>query len=192
MTIQIKRGLLGDRSLTLALVGKTADGSSSTDQYMRVDSISVVYGSDPDTINILDNYLTTTSGTSMYQLHAVHYSEFSDNDGNAFPDSQSVVDYIQDIKNAVDNYYANIPRVSAGSTTQFTIPVNTDFTSKVEFDNAINYYWDESDFQAGVNVSSYDNRILYGNISTPALYEYTLTVQTVAGISSVVVALNVV
>lgn len=192
MTIQINRGLLGDRSLIVSLVGSTADGTSSVDQWVRVDSLSVTYGVDPDAINIIDNNLTTTENTTMYYLQEVHYSEWLDSDGNTFPDSQSVVNYIQNIINNANDYYNIVPRLSVGSTTEFTIPVNTNFSSKVEFDNAVNYFWERSDFQGSVDVSRFDNRVITGIISTAALYEYTLNVQTITGISSVSVYLNVV
>lgn len=192
MTIQIKRGLLGDRSLIISLAGSTADDTSSVDQWVRIDSLSVTYGVDPDTINIIDDNLTTTENTTMYYLHGVHYSEWLDTVGNTFPDSQSVVNYIQNIINNAKEYYNIVPRLSVGSTTEFNIPVNTNFSSKVEFDNAINYFWERSDFQGSVEVSRFDPRVITGIITTPALYEYTLNVQTVAGISSVPVYLNVV
>lgn len=192
MTIQIKRGLLGDRSLIISLAGSTADGTSSVDQWVRIDSLSVTYGVDPDTINVVDDNLTTTENTTMYYLHGVHYSEWLDTDGNTFPDSQSVVNYIQNIINSANEYYNIVPRLSVGSTTEFNIPVNTNFSSKVEFDNAINYFWERSDFQGSVDVSRFDNRVITGIITTPALYEYTLNVQTITGISSVSVYLNVV
>ncbi len=192
MTIQIRRGLLKDRSLIVYLVGVTSDGSSAVDQSVRVNSITVSYGVDPDTINIIDDSLTLTGGTTMYILHGIHFSEWLDDDGNTFPDSQSVVNYIQNIKNSTSDYYSNVPRISIGSTTEFNIPVSTNFSSKVEFDNAINYFWTESDFQPTVEVSQYDHRIIKGIIDTPALYEYTLYVQTVSGIASVPVYLNVV
>lgn len=191
MPIQIGRGPLGARSLTITFVGVTTDSDYPTSPSHSIGNISAVTGVDPDTVSIVDIPNNQTYPYQVNVLNDVHYSDWVGVDGESFANSGEVVSYIEGLKTEVEGYYST-PRLSVGSTTTLDIDVNVPFSHKIQFDNAINYFWNESDFHSTVAVSRYDKRVIAGVITTAASYQYNLEVQTIVGITSVPVTLNVV
>lgn len=190
MPIQIGRGPLGERSLGITFVGVTTDSQYPTTPAHSIGNISAVPGT-ANAVSIVDIPNNTTYPYQVNVLSNVHYSEWIGAGGESFANAGEVISYIQGLKSEIEGYYST-PRVSVGSTTELDIDVNVPFSHKIQFDNAINYFWNESDFHSTVAVSRYDKRVIAGVITTAALYEYNLEVQTIVGITTVPIALNVV
>lgn len=84
----------------------------------------------PNTINVINTAATLGDEPDRYELFQIKYTQFSDEDGNAFANPQAVVDYI----NAAGNVFAgqDIPQYS--NTIEFNnVPeVTIDYSDETE------------------------------------------------------------
>jgi hypothetical protein len=186
MTIQITRGILGDLSPYIFFTGRASDNTSSANVKNNIDSITVDYNTDDtDYIDIIDDIMTINNNHPTYEVYKVHYSEWLDADGNSFGDAAAVVDYINDEIAASastitgENSLAQ-PRI--GGQNFILASLNAPFTYDATHINGIGYYWDESSFPTGVEVSRYDRRKLNGTISQVGTYIIDLEISNRNGI----------
>ena len=186
MTIQITRGILGELSPYIFFTGRSSDNSSSANVKNNIDSISVDYNTeDIDYIDIIDNTMTINNNHITYEIYKVHYSEWLDADGNFFGDADAVVDYINSeisttLSSIVSENSLAQPRI--GNQNSILASVNSPFTYDATHLNGIGYYWDESSFPTGVEVSRYDRRKLYGTITQIGTYNINLEISNRNGI----------
>ncbi len=67
---------------------------SSNPTYWNACLSGEVDSSLPDTVNVVNDIITATSGIKQYEFFQVPFTEFSDRDGNSFADAQECADYI--------------------------------------------------------------------------------------------------
>ena len=195
MTIQITRGILGDLSPYIFFTGRASDNTSSANVKNNIDSITVDYNTDDtDYIDIIDDIMTINNNHTTYEVYKVHYSEWLDADGNFFGDAAAVVDYINDEIAASassitsENSLAQ-PRI--GGQNFILASLNAPFTYDATHINGIGYYWDESSFPTGVEVSRYDRRKLNGTIGQVGIYNINLEISNRNGILPASVTIQV-
>lgn len=56
---------------------------------------------DPDTINVINDVITSETGELQYEFYRIPYTEFVDADGNGFADAQAAADYITEKANVI-------------------------------------------------------------------------------------------
>ena len=170
MTINIRRGLLGEQSPAIAFVGLTSDKISSASYLKNVDTITAEIG-DGDTVNIIDEALSLNNGGGKtYELFGAHYSEFRDVDGAPFSDPVGVVSYISDLKVGIITavYLQGSLPLPSNDTVNATVGVQ--FSYDATKTRGVSYFWDESTFPNGVDVSRYDRRKISGIITQTGSY----------------------
>lgn len=186
MTIQITRGILGDLSPYIFLTGRDSNNTSAANIKNNIDSISVGYNlDDSDYIDIIDNNMTINNINTTYELYKIHYSEWLDADGNSFGDADAVVDYINaEISTSTSSITSenSLAQPRIGNQNSILASVNSPFTYDATHINGIGYYWDQSSFPAGLEVSRYDRRKLNGTISQVGTYTINLEVSNRNGI----------
>ncbi len=186
MTIKIHRGILGELSPLIYFTGRASDGTSSASGSIEIDQLTVSYNSeDPESIDIIDDRLSISNGNIAYEIYNVHYSEWLDSDELGFGDADSLVDYINaeiaTVTTSItdDNSLAQ-PRI--GNQNSILASANLPFTYDATYNNGIGYYWDESTFPTGVEVSRYDRRKIGGTISQVGTYVINLEIANKNGI----------
>ena len=195
MTIQITRGILGELSPYIFFTGKTSDNTSSANVKNNIDSITVDYNTyDSDYIDVIDDTMTINNNHITYEIYNVHYSEWLDADGNSFGDADSVIDYINaemtsSTANIVSENSLAQPRI--GNQNSILASVNSPFTYDATHINGIGYYWDESSFPTGLEVSRYDRRKLNGSISQVGTYIINFEISNRNGILPSTVTIQV-
>ncbi len=195
MTIQITRGILGELSPYIFFTGRASDNTSSANVKNNIDSITIDYNTDDaDYIDIIDDIMTINNNHTTYEVYKVHYSEWLDADGNSFGDAAAVVDYVNDDIAAsafsiTSEHSLAQPRI--GGQNFILASPNAPFTYDATHINGIGYYWDESSFPTGVEVSRYDRRKLNGTISQVGLYTINLEVSNLKGILPVSITIQV-
>ena len=137
-------------------------------------------------ISILNENLSVGSGVSIFLMRDIPYTRFMDSDGVDFANVGAAVSYIND----ASSVGATRLRSNINSLT-FNVTSGQSFEYNALFQRASSYYWDESSFPAGVQVSSADNRKLYGTISSTGTYYISLEVANYFGLSSETVTLIV-
>ena len=196
MPIQIKRGIFGDSSPYIFFTGSTNDGDSPATQKNYILDIAVGINSiDPNSIDIIDNPLTVSAGTTIYNFQQYHYNNFIDENGNAFASALDLENYIN---NQIADSLSNLQRLQEypnchHHTTTHTTPVGVAFTySATNYHNGIGFFWDESSFPPGVEVSRFDRRKISGIITQTGSYDILFDVVNQNGISSTSVEIIVV
>ena len=186
MTIRIHRGLLGELSPFILFTGRASDGTTSSSGKIQIDQVTVLYNTDDaDYIDIIDDRLSISNNHTTYDIYKVHYSDWVDGDGNAFGDADAVVGHIlagiSTITSSIneDNSLAQ-PRI--GNQNTILTSANSPFIYDATFVNGIGYYWDESTFPTGVEVSRYDRRKIGGTISQVGTYIINLEIANKNGI----------
>ena len=71
----------------------TFEGSSNP-VYWNACLSGEVDSTTPDTINVINDIITAQTGETEYEYFRVPFTEFADEDGNAFIDAQTAADYI--------------------------------------------------------------------------------------------------
>ena len=74
---------------------------SSNPTYWNACLSGEVDSSLPDTVNVVNDIITATSGIKQYEFFQVPFTEFSDRDGNSFADAQECADYITTNANVI-------------------------------------------------------------------------------------------
>ena len=191
MTIQIVRGMRGSQSASIAFVGLSSNKISSAKYMHEANAITASVGSN-DTVDIVDDQLSLNNGgTSTYDLHGVHYSEYRDLDGNTFSSAVGVVSYIEDLQ--VGIHTALYLRRSLPHT---HVPQPVNATGNVQFSydatktRGVSYFWDESTFPNGVTVSSYDQRKISGIITQTG--SYNIVYEVANGLGTVQTSVNII
>lgn len=139
-----------------------------------------------DNISILNENLTVGSGVSIFLMRDVPYTRFMDSDGVDFANVGAAVSYINDASSVGTERL----RKTINSLT-YNITAGQSFEYNALFTRASSYYWDETSFPAGVQVSAADNRKLYGTISSTGSYYISLEVANYFGIKEETVTLVV-
>ena len=137
-------------------------------------------------ISILNENLTVGSGVSIFLMKDIPYTRFMDSDGFDFANVGAAVSYINDASSVGTERL----RETINSLT-YNVDVSQSFEYNALFHRASSYYWDESSFPAGVQVSAADNRKLYGTISSTGTYDIGLEVANYFGIKDETVTLIV-
>ena len=195
MTIQITRGVLGDLSPYIFFEGRSSDNTSSANIKNNIDSITVDYNSDDsDYIDIIDNSMTINNNHTTYELYKVHYSDWLDMDGNSFGDADAVYNYISaEIASGISNIASGAslaqPRIAGQNF--ILASLNSPFTYDATHINGIGYYWDESSFPTGVEVSRFDRRKLTGTITQIGTYNINFEISNRNGIVPSTVTIQV-
>jgi len=186
MAIKIHRGMLGSHSPFILFTGMSSDGTSSANGKIGVDEITVLSNiSNADHIDIIDDRLTISNNHITYDIYNVHYSEWVDSDGNSFGDADAVIDYIQEEIDTIIttvNQDISLAQPRIGNQNNILVSVNSSFTYDASYINGIGYYWDESTFPTGVEVSRYDRRKIGGTISQVGTYVIGLEIANKNGI----------
>tara|TARA_B100001059_G_C17836333_1_gene588404 strand:+ start:3631 stop:4221 length:591 start_codon:yes stop_codon:yes gene_type:complete len=186
MTIKIHRGILGELSPLIYFTGRSSDGTSSSNGAIEIDQFTISYNSeDPEAIDIIDNRLTITNEATTYDVYNVHYSEWVDSDEFTFGDADAVVEYIlAEIASVTSNITGDnsLPQPRIGGQNNILVSANSPFIYDATFNKGIGYYWDESTFPAGVEVSRYDRRKIGGTISQVGTYVINLEIANKTGI----------
>lgn len=192
MTIDIRRGPLGARSTSIAFAGVSSEGSSSVNVINNITNIEARVSADPTKVDIVDlNATENNGGVTTLELTSVHYTDWRDADNNTFANAGDVVNHIVDLKDQFIKL--NTQRtVSAGSSTTVSFASNTPFEYKAQFDNGLDYYWNENDFHSTVTVSNFDHRKISGIVTIAGTYVYNLEVRIPVGIVTVPITLDVV
>lgn len=168
MTIRIRKGLLGNESPAIAFIGITSEETSSASRLLEADSITPEV--DGDNVNLIDDWLSENNGDTTYDFFGIHYNEFLDLDDNTFSSAVGVASYINDIKVGVVTamYIRRSTPLVANDTINTT--VGAAFTYNASLIGAVSYYWDETTFPNGVDVSRYDRRKISGIITQAGTY----------------------
>jgi len=74
---------------------------SSNPTYWNACLSGEVDSTDVNTVNVINDIITSQTGTTQYEFYRVPYTEFVDADGNAFADAQAAADYITEKANVV-------------------------------------------------------------------------------------------
>ena len=74
---------------------------SSNPTYWNACLSGEVDSTDPNTINVVNDIITSQTGTTQYEFFRVPYTEFVDAEGNGFADAQTTADYITQKANVV-------------------------------------------------------------------------------------------
>ena len=139
-----------------------------------------------DSISILNENLSVGSGVSIFLLKDIPYTRFMDSDGVHFANVGAAVSYINDASSVgTERLRTNINSLT------FNVTSGQSFEYNALFQRASSYYWDETSFPAGVQVSVADNRKLYGTISSTGTYYISLEVSNYFGVTSETVTLVV-
>ena len=192
MTIQIRRGPLGDQAVSIAFVGVSSEGSSSVHVVNNINNILAQVSADPFKVDIIDlNGTENNGGVTTLELFGVHYTDWRDSEGNTFGNAGDVLNHITELKN---NFVRlnTVRVVSAGSSTTVSFATSTPFEYTALFDNTLEHYWNENDFHSTVSVSTFDNRKISGIVTVPGTYVYNLTTRVPVGIVTVAITLDVV
>ena len=131
-------------------------------------------------VNIKNVPLSETNGYDTYEIANSHYSEWRDNDGNSFASALEVVNYI--------NEYAGIatqvlPAPIVGLITTVTVNQEMD-PFYATHDRSGGYFWDPTTFPPGVEVASYDARVLTGTPTATGTFFPSVTVANFYGITT--------
>jgi len=107
---------------------------SSNPTYWNACLSGEVDSTDSNTVNVINDIITSQTGTTQYEFYRVPYTEFVDADGNGFADAQATADYITE--------KANVVGLGGGGTdlTDETVCFKLDDTStSVMLDNGYSY-----------------------------------------------------
>ena len=74
---------------------------SSNPTYWNACLSGEVDSTDVNTVNVINDIITSQTGTTQYEFYRVPYTEFVDSDGNGFANPQDVADYITEKANVV-------------------------------------------------------------------------------------------
>ena len=74
---------------------------SSNPTYWNACLSGEVDSTDSNTVNVVNDIITSQTGTTQYEFFRVPYTEFVDSEGNGFADAQTVADYITEKANVV-------------------------------------------------------------------------------------------
>ena len=187
MAIKIRRGLYGDTSPYIFFTGSSSDGNTAAS--VRNYIITVTAQLDPansDNVQVKDLYLSEGNGYDTFEVQSTPYTEWVDHEDNTFASATEVVDYINlSISQGVDQVDDLIatPRVGSGSNL-YGVGVNNLFTVDGSIDLGVSYYWDETTFPNGVEVSRYDRRKITGIITEVGTYTVAYEVVNPNGITT--------
>ena len=107
---------------------------SSNPTYWNACLSGEVDSTDSNTVNVVNDIITSQTGTTQYEFFRVPYTEFTDAEGNGFADAQTTADYITE--------KANVVGLGGGGTdlTDETVCFKLDDTStSVMLDNGYSY-----------------------------------------------------
>ncbi len=187
MAIKIRRGLYGDTSPYIFFTGSSSNGNTAAS--VRNYIITVTAQLDPansDNVQVKDLYLSEGNGYDTFEVQSTPYTEWVDHEDNPFASAVEVVDYINlSISQGVDQVddLTATPRVGAGSSS-YGVIVNNLFTLDAALDLGVSYFWDETTFPNGVEVSRYDRRKVSGIITEAGTYTLAYEVINLNGITS--------
>ena len=74
---------------------------SSNPTYWNACLSGEVDSTDSNTVNVVNDIITSQTGTTQYEFYRVPYTEFVDSEGNGFADAQATADYITEKANVV-------------------------------------------------------------------------------------------
>lgn len=74
---------------------------SSNPTYWNACLSGEVDSTDTNTVNVINDIITSETGVTQYEFFRVPYTDFVDRDGNGFADPQTAADYITDNANVV-------------------------------------------------------------------------------------------
>jgi len=194
MAIRIRKGPSNGTSPFISFLGITADGATCASQYNLVTNIGPQLNPiDPTAIDIVNLELTSQrGGISVYELEAVSFDEWRDEDNLPFASANDVIAYINDIINTTVDKINKITSSPVGVATVTTWVANDIINYQFKIDGAISYYWNESTFPPGLSVSIFDNRIITGAVAATGTYSLECEIANNAGITTDIVTLEVV
>ena len=191
MAIKITSGPAGSGSPTIIFLGAASNGNGSVNISNVANRITArINTTDADYVEVVDDFLTFSNGTEMLDIQPTHYSEWVDEDDNTFQNSGDIIGYIDGFK-LTAAYHATYVRTLQvlpnchHNTSTVDVTVGTAFTfSASNYHNGIGFFWDESSFPNGVEVSRYDRRVISGIITQAGSYDIDLDVVNQSGITS--------
>jgi len=194
MAIRIRKGPSNGSSPFISFLGITADGVTCSSQYNLVTNIDPQLNSnDPTAVDIINLELTSQQGgIPVYELEAVSFDEWRDEDNLPFASANDVLAYINDIINTTVDKINKITSSPVGVATVTTWVANDNINYQFKIDGGVSYYWNESTFPAGLSVSIFDNRIITGSVAAVGTYPLECEVANNVGITTDIVTLEVV
>ena len=183
MTIKISFGLRGENSPFIAFLGISSIGQSSPSNLVSVNGINAgTTGS--NLVNVENTFETDRSDTTFYELFNVHYSNFIDDNNEAFNDASEVADYINDKAELLaGNTSLRFSRLNVGVTT-IAVSSGVAFTHSITDAGLLSIFWDRDTFPSGVAVSPFDRRKVTGTISSVGDYYLSYDKANAVGITT--------
>jgi len=194
MTIRISKGPTNGSSPYISFLGVTADGTSCSSQYNLISNIGVQLNATiPDAIDIVNLELTSQAGgLPVYELEAIALSEWRDEDNLPFNTIGEVMTYIITVINEFTAELELISHPPVGLSTTTIWAANNPINFQFVVAGTVSYYWNESNFPAGLSVSIFDNRIITGTVVAPGVYPLQCELANNAGITTDILTLEVV
>ena len=177
---------MGDVSPFIIFAGVSSDNTSAANIRNNIENITAQYNiEDANYIDVIDERASLNNLTTTFELYKVHYGDWLDRDGNAFGDTQAVVDYINEEVTVGSNNLigeSQLARTATGLPDTILCSAGSPFTYTATYSNGIGYFWDESSFPAGVEVSRFDQRKISGTIAQIGTYTINFEITNKNGI----------
>lgn len=183
MTIKISFGLRGENSPFITFLGISSIGQSSASTVVSVSGINAgTTGS--ELVNVENTFESGRSDTTVYELFNVHYSNFIDDNDEAFNDASEVADYINDKAELLaENVSLRFSRLNVGFST-ISVSSGVAFTHSVTDPGLLSIFWNRDTFPSGVSVSPFDRRKITGTISSVGDYYLAYDKSNAVGITT--------
>ena len=135
-------------------------------------------------VNVENTFESGRSDTTVYELFNVHYSNFIDDNDEAFNDASEVADYINDKAELLaENVSLRFSRLNVGFST-ISVSSGVAFTHSVTDPGLLSIFWNRDTFPSGVSVSPFDRRKITGTISSVGDYYLAYDKSNAVGITT--------
>ena len=183
MTIRISLGLRGEYSPFISFLGISSMGQGSGSAIISITSVNASTNG-ADLVSVENTAESIRNHSTVYELSDVHYTDFVNHYGAAFPNAPAVADYINDQAELLtENVTRHSHLLDVGIST-ITVSSGAAFTHGIGESGILNVFWDEDTFPSGVTVSPFDRRIVTGIITNTGNYYLAYDKANSVGIST--------